>query len=218
MTNGRRTSTVPAAGGGHAPAPVAAAPVGRRAGLRPRADAGAPERVLAVPFALEALGHRPRRRIPAGLSLMTVFRKGAPTGPRPSAVGGPLRHRERHDLVRRAQLSRSTRHGASTTGPRRRRRAPRPREPAAAPEHAALGGILTLSSCSNSSTSARTATRTSSTRRPSSRCCGRCTCSSTPASTRTASSRRQAAARAVARGAEREDLRLLAGEHPGPRG
>jgi SAM-dependent methyltransferase len=58
--------------------------------------------MLEVPLRLEAavIGHG--WRIPAGLSLMAVLRKGAATGSSAPRVGrGPLRRRERHELLRR---------------------------------------------------------------------------------------------------------------------
>jgi len=59
--------------------------------------------LLAMPLSLEAWVIGRGWRIPAGLSLMTVLRKGTATeSSTPVAAGrGPLRQRERHDLLRR---------------------------------------------------------------------------------------------------------------------
>ena len=140
---------LPAAGGGHASPPLAPAPLGRRAGVGPRAHARCGSNsLLELPLRVEAwlIGHG--WRIPAGLSLMAVLRKGAATGS--IDLRSPA-------VVRCAAASAASCCGAcgfelagaadSPPGPRRppspsgrRRGRWRPR-----PEHAALGAILVLS-------------------------------------------------------------------------
>jgi len=60
--------------------------------------------LLQAPLNLEAWAIGRGWRIPAGLSLMAVLRKGAATEPGDGfAANGPVRHGERHELLRRMQ-------------------------------------------------------------------------------------------------------------------